>query len=310
MALKTVFLVNLPLNDEGLAAHHRLIARLQGKMDALELLNTNTHDAATRVPLGDDVAIFFMAESALFAFNEFGDLSECKEVASSYLELKAKWEAVGERKFERKCELLVCGMAAKALGIKERIHPSFTLSGYMDLIKLMQDALVSSELQVYEYTLSKNEFSKIHETSDEFLDDANAYDLLVVFNEDPKRSADFKGKDDLEHLNLGVDMTKVLNGLSLEQGLGIALNAADLELKVGALFLNDLSKVDKTLIKKLKQLELYEVESFVSSSLLSRKADTHNEESFSYARDLSFVNESSDRDVVSLFLRAKCIMVC
>lgn len=59
------------------------------------------------------------------------------------------------------------------------------------------------------------------------------------------------------------DTTNAANQTSWEQGMWLLLNACDVEMKVQAVFMRHPQFVPLSLGKKLQQLDLYEVPSFV-----------------------------------------------
>lgn len=59
------------------------------------------------------------------------------------------------------------------------------------------------------------------------------------------------------------DITNAANQTSWEQGMWLLLNACDVEMKVQAVFMRHPQNVPLSLGKKLQQLDLYEIPSFV-----------------------------------------------
>lgn len=59
------------------------------------------------------------------------------------------------------------------------------------------------------------------------------------------------------------DITNAANQISWEQGMWLLLNACDVEMSVQAVFMRHPQNVQLSLGKKLQQLDLYEVTSFV-----------------------------------------------
>lgn len=327
MSHKTVFLVNLPLSSEGLRCHEELLNYLQNPNTTFEhpALQKLKHASGHAL---QDVTIFFMAESALLAHSKLltedvSDNESChyfnqlQDLASRYIKIKDEYHLQN-----RTFELLVCGMAAKTLDVRDHLREGFALSGYMDLIKLANDAanachkeglvnsayegvLSSTNLSFVQFVLNNEQASTLGAYTRDSKDCNsalinNTYDMVVVFNRDTAcyRTSGVSAKALSDKLGLN-DINLLCSEISLEQGLGIALNACDLDLEVAVVFNNSLLDVSDTLIKKLKQLRLYGIASYV---IADKRSDV-------FATSLGFVEALSKAEAATLLSHSRITLV-
>lgn len=358
MKNKYTFIINLPLNLEGAVCHEYLINVLSGKEKELkyQILNENLkliqpdlvaktkiETIATDTSFFDkEVSLFFIAESTQLASDEWSGtsfslnqnlLNRFKNISATYRSLIKKFDDYGGH-----LELLVCGMAAKTMGIKDELFAEFKLSGYMNLLQLIHEASQNFDnhelielTQLNSIRLSKDyDIDRVTKSIEDkevlcskLIKDNNEwgsslplgcalqyfknifaganlnlgtsvnptftkkYDFVVFLGRDPwadynvvtishhkndskdvfdnKKSclADGQSFTDAEDSCLVNQKQINFRELTIELGLELALNASDLEINVALIFNLDVSRLSKTLIKKLKQLKLFEVDAYV-----------------------------------------------
>ena len=212
------------------------------------------------------------------------------------------------------CECLVCGQAAGHYGLRDESlrQEQWQLTGYMEVLALLHKASAeykviclndstSSEALVWALGLNGEvpqgkEGLECQKSSDAFyqaeknafLDPAFKPDLRVVFSYPPHgipvtlaAGAKANNREQQQGLDQGQDPELSLaqraeNAWSWEQGLNMVINAADLDLKVTAYFIDQGGSDEQqqqgehkldvlshgTLVKQLKQLELYDIQCF------------------------------------------------
>lgn len=213
------------------------------------------------------------------------------------------------------CECLVCGQAAGHYGLRDESlrQEQWQLTGYMEVLALLHKASAehkviclndstSSEalvgaLGVNGAVLQDAEGQECKKSCDAFYQaEKNAFlepafkpDLRVVFSYPPRgkalslaacATANYEGQKQGRCQWQGQDLTlaqRAENAWSWEQGLNMVINAAELDLKVTAYFIDQGGSDEQqqqqgehkldvlshgTLVKQLKQLELYDIQCF------------------------------------------------
>ncbi len=214
------------------------------------------------------------------------------------------------------CECLVCGQAAGHYGLRDESlrQEQWQLTGYMEVLALLSKASAehkviclndstSSEALVGALGVNGDALQNAEgqgrcqkscdafyqAEKNAFLEPAFKPDLRVVFSYPPRgkalslaacATANYEGQKQGRCQWQGQDLTlaqRAENAWSWEQGLNMVINAAELDLKVTAYFIDQGGSDEQqqqqgehkldvlshgTLVKQLKQLELYDIQCF------------------------------------------------